>query len=114
MTPHPDRETILRTTHFKSFLNERLFGQDEAVSIVAEALKIAELGVPRRGKPKGAFLFLGPTGVGKTEITKLLTIFLYGSEAGQRMVRFNMAEYADEAKALGRLIGSNSDEQGDL
>jgi len=114
MTPHPDRETILRITRLKSFLSERLFGQEEAISIVSEAVKIAELGVPRRGKPKAAFLFLGPTGVGKTELTKRLNLFLYGNNAGERMVRFNMAEYADEAKALGRLIGSNSNEQGDL
>ena len=106
MTPHPDRETILRITGLNAFLTDRLFGQEEAITIVADAVKIAELGVRRIGKPKAAFLFLGPTGVGKTELTKLLTIFLYGSQAGERLLRYNMAEYADEAVALGRLLGS--------
>lgn len=114
MTPHPDRETILRITGLKSFLKDRLFGQDDAITVVADAVKIAELGVRRIGKPKAAFLFLGPTGVGKTELTKLLTIFLYGSRAGERLLRYNMAEYADEAVALGRLLGFNSSQQGDL
>jgi ATP-dependent Clp protease ATP-binding subunit ClpA len=112
MTPHPDPEKVLWLTQFKAFLSERLFGQYEAIATIADAVKIAELGVPRRGKPKGAFLLLGPTGVGKTEITKLLTTYLYGNL--DRMLRFNMAEYADEAVALGRLIGANSSQQGDL
>jgi ATP-dependent Clp protease ATP-binding subunit ClpA len=114
MSPHPDRDKILRLTKLKPFLKERLFSQDESIQIVTDAVKIAELGVPRIGKPKAAFLFLGPTGVGKTELTKLLTIFLFGNQARERLLRYNMAEYADEAVALGRLLGSNSSQQGDL
>jgi ATP-dependent Clp protease ATP-binding subunit ClpA len=110
--PHPDK--ILRMTRLAPFFRERLFGQDEPISIVSEAVLNAELGKRTPGKVKAGFLFLGPTGVGKTELTKILTSFLYGEDAKDHLLRFNMAEYADEAIALGRLIGSNSNEQGDL
>jgi ATP-dependent Clp protease ATP-binding subunit ClpA len=115
MHRHPEPERILRLTRLEPFLNQRLFGQEEAVATLAEAVLNAELGLPRPGKPKAAFLFLGPTGVGKTQLTKLLAQFLYGErEAAQRLERLNMAEYADERTALGRLIGENHGEQGDL
>src|SRR5437763_147785 len=96
MTNHPDPESILRLTRLEPFLNQRLFGQEEAIATLAEAVLNAELAPRHPGKPKGAFLFLGPTGVGKTQLTKLAAWFLYGDEAPQRLVRFNMAEYAEE------------------
>jgi ATP-dependent Clp protease ATP-binding subunit ClpA len=123
MNTHPDVELILRMTRLVPFCKDRLFGQDEAIQIVSEAVINAELGPLRRGKPKAAFIFLGPTGVGKTELTKLLAFFLSGQSSADKvntavtppsMVRFNMAEYADDAVALGRLIGSRNNEQGDL
>jgi ATP-dependent Clp protease ATP-binding subunit ClpA len=114
MKNHPDVPHVLRLTRLEPCLRERLFHQDEAVATVVEAVTNAELGPRRPGKPKGALLFLGPTGVGKTELTKQLAAFLYGDDAPQRLVRFNMAEYAEDDIALRRLIGSKHDEQGDL
>jgi ATP-dependent Clp protease ATP-binding subunit ClpA len=115
MHRHPEPERILRLTCLEPFLKERIFGQEEAVAALAEAVLNAELGLPRPGKPKAGFLFLGPTGVGKTELTLQLASFLYGeADALRHLVRLNMAEYADEDLALRRLIGANPGEQGDL
>jgi ATP-dependent Clp protease ATP-binding subunit ClpC len=86
-------------------LKERLIGQDEAVLAVSRAIKTARVGLKDPKRPIGAFLFLGPTGVGKTELAKALAEFMFGSE--DAMLPLDMSEFKDEA-SLNRLIGSPS------
>ena len=77
-----------------SFLRKRLIGQDEAVERVCRRLLMAHAGLAQRRGPLGVFLFLGPTGVGKTQLAKLMAEFLFGSEAD--MIRLDMSEYSGE------------------
>jgi ATP-dependent Clp protease ATP-binding subunit ClpC len=86
-------------------LKERLIGQDEAVLAVSRAIKTARVGLKDAKRPIGAFLFLGPTGVGKTELAKALAEFMFGSE--DAMLPLDMSEFKDES-SLNRLIGSPS------
>ena len=86
-------------------LRERLIGQDAAVIAVSRAIKTARVGLKDARRPIGAFLFLGPTGVGKTELTKALAEFMFGSE--DAMLPLDMSEFKDEA-SINRLIGSPS------
>lgn len=86
-------------------LKERLIGQDAAVLAVSRAIKTARVGFKDPRRPIGAFLFLGPTGVGKTELTKALAEFMFGSE--DAMLPLDMSEFKDES-SLNRLIGSPS------
>lgn len=84
-------------------LKERIIGQDEAVSLVARAVRRSRVGLSNPKKPIGSFLFMGPTGVGKTELSKALAQALFGSE--QAMIRFDMSEFM-EKHSVSRLIGS--------
>ena len=84
-------------------LHRRVVGQDEAVASVAKAVRRGRVGLKEESRPTGVFLFLGPTGVGKTELCKALSQALFGSE--EAMVRFDMSEYM-EAHAVSRLVGS--------
>jgi ATP-dependent Clp protease ATP-binding subunit ClpC len=86
-------------------LKERLIGQDQAVLAVSRAIKTARVGFKDPKRPIGAFLFLGPTGVGKTELSKALAEFMFGSE--DAMLPLDMSEFKDEA-SLNRLLGSPS------
>jgi ATP-dependent Clp protease ATP-binding subunit ClpB len=86
-------------------LKERLIGQDQAVLAVSRAIKTARVGLKDPKRPIGAFLFLGPTGVGKTELAKVLAEFMFGSE--DAMLALDMSEFKDES-SLNRLIGSPS------
>ncbi len=86
-------------------LRERLIGQDAAVMAVSRAIKTARVGLKDPKRPIGAFLFLGPTGVGKTELGKALAEFMFGSE--DAMLPLDMSEFKDEA-SLNRLLGSPS------
>ncbi len=86
-------------------IHERLVGQDAAVDMIAKSLRSRTLDVSDREKPIGSFLFLGPTGVGKTETAKVLAKVYYGSS--EAIVRFDMAEYAG-GEGFERLIGSVS------
>ncbi len=89
--------------HLEDTVHERLIGQEEAVTAVAEALREYRSGLARRGGPIASFLFVGPTGVGKTELAKILADIQFGSE--KMMVRFDMTEYQDKESFI-RFIGS--------
>lgn len=84
-------------------LHKRIIGQDEAVMAVSRAVKIARVGLRKPKRPIGSFLFLGPSGVGKTELAKALAEFMFGSE--KAMIVLDMSEYQDEA-SVNRMIGS--------
>lgn len=84
-------------------LHERVVGQDEAVTLVADAIRRSRAGLSDPNKPYGSFLFLGPTGVGKTELCKALAQFLFDSE--EQMVRIDMSEFM-EKHTVSRLIGA--------
>jgi ATP-dependent Clp protease ATP-binding subunit ClpC len=92
-----------RLLELEPFLKERLIGQDEAVRCVCQRLLMAHAGLTRRRGPLAVFLFLGPTGVGKTELARLLAQFLFGSQSD--MIRLDMSEYMEE-HSIARLIGS--------
>ncbi|HTP08703.1 MAG TPA: ATP-dependent Clp protease ATP-binding subunit [Anaerolineae bacterium] len=85
------------------FLKGRIIGQDEAVLAVSRAVKTARVGLKDPKRPIGSFLFLGPTGVGKTELTKALAEFMFGSE--DNLITLDMTEYQQE-DSLNRLIGA--------
>jgi ATP-dependent Clp protease ATP-binding subunit ClpC len=84
-------------------IHRRIIGQDEAVLAVSRAVKTARVGLKDPRRPIGSFLFLGPTGVGKTELAKALAEFLFGSE--EALIAIDMSEYMDES-AVNRLIGA--------
>ncbi|MFK7865828.1 MAG: ATP-dependent chaperone ClpB [Alphaproteobacteria bacterium] len=87
----------------ESWLQKRVVGQDQAIASVAEAVRRARAGIADPNRPIGSFLFLGPTGVGKTELTKSLADFLFDND--QAMVRIDMSEYM-EKHSVSRLIGA--------
>jgi ATP-dependent Clp protease ATP-binding subunit ClpB len=95
-----EREKLLR---LDEILHERVIGQDEAVRLVADAVIRARSGIRDPRKPIGSFLFLGPTGVGKTELAKTLAAALFDSE--DNMVRLDMSEY-QERHTVSRLLGA--------
>ncbi len=86
-------------------LHERIIGQEEAVLAVSRAVKTARVGLKDKKRPIGGFLFLGPTGVGKTELAKALAEFMFGSE--DAMLQLDMSEFQNES-TVNRLIGSPS------
>lgn len=92
-----------KTLHLDETLHERVIGQDEAVSKVTEAIIRSKAGIKDPGKPIGSFLFLGPTGVGKTELAKTLAAALFDDE--NNMVRIDMSEYMEKF-SVSRLIGA--------
>ncbi len=95
-----DRDKLLR---MEDSLHQRVVGQDEAVTSVANAVRRSRAGLADPNRPNGSFLFLGPTGVGKTELCKALAEFLFDSE--QAMVRVDMSEFM-EKHSVARLIGA--------
>jgi ATP-dependent Clp protease ATP-binding subunit ClpB len=95
-----EREKLL---HMEDALRGRVVGQDEAIVAISNAVRRARAGLQDPNRPIGSFLFLGPTGVGKTELTKALAAFLFDDE--QAMVRIDMSEYM-EKHAVARLIGA--------
>jgi ATP-dependent Clp protease ATP-binding subunit ClpB len=92
-----------RLLHLESILHKRVIGQDDAVVAVSDAVLRARAGLKDPNKPIGSFLFLGPTGVGKTELAKALAEALFDSE--QNLIRIDMSEYM-EKHAVSRLIGA--------
>ena len=95
-----DREKLL---HMEAVLHERVVGQQEAVVAVSNAVRRARAGLADPQRPNGSFLFLGPTGVGKTELCKALADYLFDSE--QAMVRIDMSEFMEQ-HSVARLIGA--------
>jgi ATP-dependent Clp protease ATP-binding subunit ClpB len=95
-----EREKLL---HMEEALQKRVVGQGEAVRAVADAIRRARSGLSDPNRPSGSFLFLGPTGVGKTELTKALAAFLFDTE--EAMVRIDMSEFM-EKHSVARLIGA--------
>jgi ATP-dependent Clp protease ATP-binding subunit ClpB len=95
-----EREKLLK---LESILHERVVGQDEAVSLVSDAVLRARAGIKDPNRPIGSFIFLGPTGVGKTELAKTLAQSLFDSE--EHIIRIDMSEYM-EKHAVSRLIGA--------
>ena len=92
-----------RLTRLEKELHKRVIGQEEAVKAVAQAVKRGRVGLKDPNRPIGSFLFLGPTGVGKTELSKALAEAVFGSE--QAMIRVDMSEYM-EKHSVSKLIGS--------
>jgi ATP-dependent Clp protease ATP-binding subunit ClpB len=95
-----EKEKLL---HLEDKLRERVKGQDEAITVVADAIRRSRAGLQDERKPIGSFLFLGTTGVGKTELSKALSYVLFNDE--HAMVRIDMSEY-QEKHAVSRLVGS--------
>jgi ATP-dependent Clp protease ATP-binding subunit ClpB len=95
-----ERQKLLR---LEEHLHRRVIGQQEAVAAVAAAIRSARAGMKDPGKPIGSFLFMGPSGVGKTELARALAAFLFDSE--DAMVRIDMSEYM-EKHAISRLVGA--------
>jgi len=95
-----ERDKLLR---MEDALHERVIGQDEAVRAVSDAIRRSRAGLSDPGRPNGSFLFLGPTGVGKTELTKALADFLFDTE--DAIVRLDMSEFM-EKHSVARLIGA--------
>ena len=97
-----DDATPLDLDAARGWFAARVIGQDEAVDLVVDLLATVKAGLARPGKPIASLMFIGPTGVGKTELAKALAEFLFGD--GRRMTRLDMSEYADPVSVL-RLIG---------
>jgi ATP-dependent Clp protease ATP-binding subunit ClpC len=95
-----DRERLAR---LEEELHQRIVGQDDAVTLIAKAVRRSRTGMGDAGRPVGSFLFLGPTGVGKTELAKALAGSLFGDE--NAMVRFDMSEFG-ERHTVSRLVGA--------
>ena len=92
-----------RYANMEEQIHQRLIGQDEAVAAVSRAVKIARVGLRDPRRPIGSFLFLGPSGVGKSELAKALAEFMFGSE--EAMLTLDMSEYQNEG-SVNRLIGA--------
>jgi ATP-dependent Clp protease ATP-binding subunit ClpB len=94
---------VEKLIHMEERLHERVIGQDEAIAAVSNALRRSRAGLSDPNRPIGSFLFLGPTGVGKTELAKALAEFMFDSE--QAIVRLDMSEYM-EKHTVARLVGA--------
>lgn len=103
-----ERDTLL---NLESLIHERMIGQERAVSVVSDALRRARSGVRNQNRPVGTFLFLGPTGVGKTELAKSLAAVYFGGE--QNIIRLDMNEFVSPDD-VARLIADGADDPGSL
>lgn len=92
-----------RLLHLEDHLHQRIIGQEDAVEAVADAVRQGRAGLKHPHRPVGSFLFLGPTGVGKTEVARALAEALFGSQ--DRLIRFDMSEFGQQ-HAVSRLIGA--------
>jgi ATP-dependent Clp protease ATP-binding subunit ClpB len=107
----PDAETIGRLKGLAGHLRGHIIGQRAVIPPVAEALMDGELGLTDPGRPKGTFLFLGPTGVGKTELCLAFTRYLFGSDPGRNLIRLDMSEFQNQ-ESVGILLGRSESEEG--
>lgn len=96
-------EESIRLRNLESILHQRVVGQEEAVVAVSKAIRRGRVGLKDPGRPIGSFLFLGPTGVGKTELSKALTEAMFGTESA--LIRVDMSEYM-EKHSVSKMIGS--------
>lgn len=103
ITGHLEGMAQSRLLELESFLKKRVIGQDEALNLVCQRLLMSHAGLVKKRGPLAVFLFLGPTGVGKTELARSLTEFLFGSDS--QMIRFDMSEFMEE-HSVAKLIGS--------
>ena len=97
------QEEMDKLLNMEAYLHERIVGQEEAISALARAIRRSRAGLKSPNRPIGSFVFLGPTGVGKTEVARTLAEFLFGSE--RSLLRFDMSEYM-EKHAIAKMIGS--------
>ena len=116
ITGHLEGMSQSRLLEMEAFLKKRVIGQDEAIERICQRLLIAHAGLAQRRGPLGVFLFLGPTGVGKTELARSVATFLFGSE--DDMIRLDMSEFMEE-HSVAKLVGSppgyvGYEEQGQL
>src|SRR5437773_9791167 len=111
-TAAPTTEAALqsRLHGLEDYLRGRIRGQTQAIPRIVSLLQSGELGLSKPSRPRGSFLFLGPTGVGKTEIAVAFTEFLFG---GDKLFRFDMSEYQTQ-ESLGLLLGAKLAERGTL
>ncbi len=98
-----ENEETDRLKHMEFNLRRRVVGQDQAIEALSRAIRRSRLGVSDPNRPSGSFVFLGPSGVGKTEVARQLSRFLFGTE--EALIRFDMSEYM-EKHAVSKLIGS--------
>ncbi len=103
-----ERETLL---NMESLIHKRMIGQERAVGVVADALRRARAGIRNQKRPVGTFMFLGPTGVGKTELAKSIAAVYYGGE--QNIIRLDMNEFVS-ANDVARLIADGTQDAGSL
>ena len=103
-----ERETLL---NLESLIHERMIGQERAVSVVSDALRRARAGVRNQKRPVGTFMFLGPTGVGKTELAKSLAAVYFGGE--EKMIRLDMNEFVSSSD-VARLIADGTEDASSL
>src|ERR1039457_2954388 len=103
-------EKTERLRQLADLLQMEIRGQRHVIPRVVSVLQRGELGLSKRGRPRGSFLFLGPTGVGKTELTQVFTATIFGAE---KLVRFDMSEFQTQ-EALGLLLGARLGESGFL
>ena len=96
-------EESQKLVNLESTLHKRVIGQEEAVSAIAKAIRRSRLGIQNPNRPIASFLFCGPTGVGKTEVTKALAVSMFGAESD--MIRFDMSEFMEKF-TVSRMIGS--------
>jgi ATP-dependent Clp protease ATP-binding subunit ClpC len=96
-------EETERLLHMEQDIHKRIIGQDEAIVSISKAVRRARAGLKDQRRPIGAFMFLGPTGVGKTELVRALSEFMFGSE--ENMIRLDMSEF-QERHTVARLIGA--------
>lgn len=103
ITGHIDGTEQSRLIGLESFLKKRIIGQDEAINLVCQRLLMSHTGLAKRRGPLAVFLFLGPTGVGKTELARSLAEYLFGSDL--QLIRFDMSEFIEQ-HSVAKLIGS--------
>src|SRR5580704_2544136 len=109
-TASPPATSNEKLDELESHLRQRIRGQDHVLPRIVSLLQRGELGLTELGRPRGSFLFLGPTGVGKTEVTLTFTSFLMSKD---HVFRFDMSEYQTQ-ESLGLLLGGKLGERGTL